>query len=442
MNTPKIFISSTIYDLIDIRGSVRHCLEDFSCTVYASEFPDFPVDRNLHSYNVCIENLKKCDLIILIINERYGGLYSKIEESVISITRQEIKEAFNSGKTIWTFVNKKTFDSKDIFKKLCKLNPNLDKSKVFDKFKENTNSQIENHFVFEFIDEITRLPKNNWIFQYIDNYELLSTLRTQFNNFLMLDYKQPLKIEIADYKELIYKSEAYIESNSIVFSTLINDLSSTNEIIKGRAIIKLKDIEETNKPLFLSRYFSQAIENKKKSDFIFITDTTMEFCDPKVWISSSFHNKILHVNKELANRHGYNEDNYFRVIVLFNLNKSINDTNWLNSLKFLINFHKSNNIKLGFCLRESIPLYDFRDNLLNYYLVSNKIVSFWDTNTNMTFEFTKKSFPNILKKYIILSEEIIDKLSSEKGGFWSNKNLTELEIINKLKQLILKYYST
>src|SRR3712207_4697824 len=114
---PKIFISSTIYDLGDARGALKHVLnKQYGLDVYTSESPDFPIINNQHSYDVCLNRLKECDLAIALIDTRYGGIYETKQGSPISITRKEVRVAQEAGIPIWTFVRTQTWEERKKFK--------------------------------------------------------------------------------------------------------------------------------------------------------------------------------------------------------------------------------------------------------------------------------------------------------------------------------------
>jgi uncharacterized protein YjbI with pentapeptide repeats len=71
----KIFLSSTCFDLIDLRAELKSALSDSGYIVYASETPDFPVDPKLSTHDNCLKVVKECDIYLLIIHTKYGSPY-------------------------------------------------------------------------------------------------------------------------------------------------------------------------------------------------------------------------------------------------------------------------------------------------------------------------------------------------------------------------------
>lgn len=88
---PKIFVSSTIYDFVDLRSALKYWLNEMGFEVFMSEYNDFRKDSSDNSYNACLNAIKECDYYILLIGSRVGGLYS--ESPKVSITQKEYQTA-------------------------------------------------------------------------------------------------------------------------------------------------------------------------------------------------------------------------------------------------------------------------------------------------------------------------------------------------------------
>src|ERR1700716_402475 len=72
----RIFLSSTAYDLSDLRAFTIDMLEKSGHEVLFHESPTFPARVGLHSHDQCIEAVADCDLVVCIIDRRYGGRYA------------------------------------------------------------------------------------------------------------------------------------------------------------------------------------------------------------------------------------------------------------------------------------------------------------------------------------------------------------------------------
>jgi hypothetical protein len=60
---------------VDLRGGLKESLVEMGYQVWASEFPDFPVDSSLHAQDTCLRNVDRADQYVLVVNDRYGAPY-------------------------------------------------------------------------------------------------------------------------------------------------------------------------------------------------------------------------------------------------------------------------------------------------------------------------------------------------------------------------------
>src|SRR5574340_1093469 len=71
---PSVFVSSTCYDLRQVRADLHSYLENAGLDPVLSEFPSFPVDPACPTITNCrkaVEN--RADILVLIIGGRYGS---------------------------------------------------------------------------------------------------------------------------------------------------------------------------------------------------------------------------------------------------------------------------------------------------------------------------------------------------------------------------------
>lgn len=102
----KIFVSSTVYDLLDVRAEVEHLLRDMRLVPVlsgssTSGFQPLP-DRN--SIETCLANLRQCDAMIVILSQRYGPSLEPAGFSDVSATHLEYTEAKSLGIPIHMYV--------------------------------------------------------------------------------------------------------------------------------------------------------------------------------------------------------------------------------------------------------------------------------------------------------------------------------------------------
>ena len=66
MTAPKVFLSSTIRDLADLRSAIKFWLEDSGFEVLTSESPDFPHPLDRDAIAASLAPIAECDYYVLI----------------------------------------------------------------------------------------------------------------------------------------------------------------------------------------------------------------------------------------------------------------------------------------------------------------------------------------------------------------------------------------
>src|ERR1041385_7432163 len=114
-SAPKLMVSSTFYDLRQIRQNLAHFIRDeLGYVPLLSELPSFPVDPDLTTIENCRARVEKdADILVLTIGGRYGSLDDKTAKSV---TNLEFVTARRKGIPIYAFVEKHVLDVIPIWK--------------------------------------------------------------------------------------------------------------------------------------------------------------------------------------------------------------------------------------------------------------------------------------------------------------------------------------
>ena len=99
MVKPRIFVSSTYYDLKYIRNSLRNFIESFGYEAVLFEDGDIPYDYLLSLDESCYSEVTKCQILVLLIGGRYGN-HSSGDEN-----------ACDENCNIYTFVTVKEYQS-------------------------------------------------------------------------------------------------------------------------------------------------------------------------------------------------------------------------------------------------------------------------------------------------------------------------------------------
>ena len=73
MPSPKVFVSSTCYDLSMAREQLRSFLLRLGYDPILSEYSDVLFDPRAHTHSSCIQEVPNADMVVLLIGPRFGG---------------------------------------------------------------------------------------------------------------------------------------------------------------------------------------------------------------------------------------------------------------------------------------------------------------------------------------------------------------------------------
>ncbi len=219
--SPKVFISSTIYDFRDLRSSLKYWLEELGYEVLLSEHNDFPAQVDLNSYESCLRAIDDSNYFIVLVGSRVGGWYN--EASRISITQAEYQRAYQrlaAGKIkLLAFVRRDLWDVREDRKELELLlkgealhHAELDEKDIQAITKHPSKFANDAEFTFGFLNEIARMeemkaavsgkgpfPPGNWIRQFSEFRDIIDALRVELrfgSNLRRITLSANLRAEI------------------------------------------------------------------------------------------------------------------------------------------------------------------------------------------------------------------------------------------------------
>ncbi|MEW8626789.1 MAG: DUF4062 domain-containing protein [Candidatus Thiodiazotropha sp.] len=188
-NKTSIFVSSTCYDLSQIRAAIYDFSNYIGFDPVMSEFESFPINPNENTVNNCLNAVKsRADIFLLIV----GGRYGSISDTGKSITNLEFNEARAKGIPKYVFVKESILNLLPVWKD----NPDGNYSSVVDTPK-----------LFEFISEF-RDSGEIWVFPFSTAQDIVNTLRTQLSYLFAdcLNLRKQVQQSDVDLTELQYKS--------------------------------------------------------------------------------------------------------------------------------------------------------------------------------------------------------------------------------------------
>jgi hypothetical protein len=212
---PRVFISSTYYDLKHIRSSMDIFIESMGYESILSEkgniaySPDMPLDES------CYKEVSSADIFVLIIGGRYGSEASDGE-------REKSKEFFDRYES----VTKKEFEEankRDIPTYVLIENSVYSEYQTYLRNKKNENisyAHVDSVNIFKFIETILSRPRNNPMKTFEKFSDINSWLREQwaglFRELLkrMSDQKKftELSHQVDGLKEINTTLKTYLEA--------------------------------------------------------------------------------------------------------------------------------------------------------------------------------------------------------------------------------------
>lgn len=161
---PRIFISSTFYDLKHVREDIARFVKDLGYETILFERGQVPYGRTEKPEEYCYKEIELTDILLSIIGGRYG---SESIEAGYSITQKELRHALELGKQVYIFVEKNVLAEYETYK----INKENEKMKY---------KYADNRKVYEFLDEIYQLPRNNPIFSFDTSQDISKMLKEQW----------------------------------------------------------------------------------------------------------------------------------------------------------------------------------------------------------------------------------------------------------------------
>lgn len=162
----RVFVSSTCYDLAQVRRDIEVYLDEAGFEGLLSDNPTaFYTSPFDHTLDACLKAVRSSDLIFLVVGGRYGHVPDGKGES---ITNLEYREALLSGLPVLTFVDDQVWGAKREFDRLGK------KSRF-------THGAVQDNRVFKFLDEVQSAPYGTWIFPFRTAQDIVRIARTQLS---------------------------------------------------------------------------------------------------------------------------------------------------------------------------------------------------------------------------------------------------------------------
>jgi hypothetical protein len=192
MAIPRVFVSSTCYDLGEIRDGLVSFINSYSYEPILSERGDIFYHPDLHTHESCVKEMENCQLFILVIGGRFGGQY--VADRKKSVVNAEYRAARECGIPVYCFVKSQVLEDHRLYEK-NKEKKTIVKEINFPSIEQQEYAQD----IFEFINEVKNSPVNNGVFEFDYGRDIQEILRKQWAGMMydfLLKRKQRNELEV------------------------------------------------------------------------------------------------------------------------------------------------------------------------------------------------------------------------------------------------------
>lgn len=270
MAVPRVFVSSTCYDLKYIRENLKYFINNLGYESILSEEGDVFYNPNQHTHNACISEIQTCQLFVLIIGGRYGGKYLKEEKS---ITNKEYEEAINLKIPVFTLIEKNVWNEHLVYQK---NKDNADLGKII-------YPSVDDIKIFSFIDEVRKNIINNAIYPFGDFRDIESYLKKQWAGMVYNFLSNSIETKkVSDLFEKIHNATEKIEYYTKQLALNVGD-EYTNVLIKCYDIMLGSELVQNLKGFWKIELSPQKIVEEENIN---------EFCSNNIVIDEDEGNSI------------------------------------------------------------------------------------------------------------------------------------------------------
>lgn len=217
MAKPRVFISSTYYDLKFIRAGIDAFVRSVGYEPILFEKGDIPFHHDMTLEQSCLGEVDNADMLVLIIGGRYGALSRDDEEKIKadperyysrirSVTNAEYDKAVARDIATFIFIDQAVFSEYSTFKQ------NKDNNEI--KY-----AHVDDRRIFEMLDDILVQKRGNFVKSFTNIEDITLWLRDQWAGIFVellkkknTDYQiKGLQDQITEMNDLVASLRNYSE---------------------------------------------------------------------------------------------------------------------------------------------------------------------------------------------------------------------------------------
>ncbi len=164
MAKPRVFISSTFYDLRQIRSDLDRFIKDLGYESVLNELGSISYGKDEKLEEYCYKEISNVDILVAIVGGRFG---TESSHDKMSISQIEFKTALELNKQVYIFIEKSVHAEYQTYL----VNKNL--PNITYRFADSIK-------IYEFIEFVETLPNNNNICPFETSFEIMQYLKDQW----------------------------------------------------------------------------------------------------------------------------------------------------------------------------------------------------------------------------------------------------------------------
>lgn len=291
MAKPRVFISSTYYDLKQTRQNLAQFIQSLGYEPVRNETGDIPYGNKEELEKYCYKEVGNVDIFVSIIGGRFG---TEADGSQWSISNEELRTALKENKQVYIFIEKAVDNEYRTYLK-NKSKPDVEYN------------YVDNIKIYQFLEEIHKLTTNNNIKTFESSGEIQEYLKEQFaglfQSFLDSNAKSRDIILSKQLEELSDRFEKLYNRYEITRGGIETSLHATQYVnhpvvVRISSILGLQygvwfdDLNKLNSLLTTHGWESSGDNNEF---YLWSHDTSIESTNDVIYVSKSLfdENKIL-----------------------------------------------------------------------------------------------------------------------------------------------------
>jgi hypothetical protein len=179
MAKPRVFISSTFYDLRQVRSDLERFVKDLGYEPVLNEFGNIPYGKDEKLEEYCYKEISNVDILVSIIGGRFG---SESQNSKFSISQMEFRTAIELKKQVYIFIDRNVYAEHQTYLL------NKESKEIKYRFADNIK-------IYEFIEFCQNLPNNNNIHSFETSLDIIQYLKEQWAGLFQRFLQEQLRLE-------------------------------------------------------------------------------------------------------------------------------------------------------------------------------------------------------------------------------------------------------